>query len=204
MKKLNVLLGPTKLLTKTFKMKSYYSIFSLALMLFVLTSVSECDYEPPQPTSTTGVEKATAEVKVQSSGLTLEQENIRNRYKLENSPGSIKHLYVLSAYSGQTILYSTVKGKVTSSGKRLTPYTVAALEGQYVGSDHEGFRLKIHDKTHYTSEVLQDDGTYGSSIQYLYWWDAQDIYHQHYISGGQILHVSDQPIQASGVILNIE
>ena len=55
-----------------------------------------------------------------------------------------------------------------------------------------------------TAEVLQDDGTYGSSIPYVYWWDAKGVYHQHYVSGGQILHVSTVPIRVSKVIINVE
>jgi hypothetical protein len=156
--------------------------------------------------STSGVEKVTAEVEVQASGMTIEQENVKRRIEMDNMPGSVKHLYIISAYSGQVIVYSTVKGKVTSSGKRLTPYTVAAINGQYIYKEHEGFLVTLPDGTRKrTSEVLQDDGTYGSSIPYLYWWDVQDRYHQHYVSGGQIIHVSDKPIPGvKSVIINIE
>ncbi|MFH1661895.1 MAG: hypothetical protein ABIA02_02265 [Candidatus Falkowbacteria bacterium] len=119
--------------------------------------------------------------------------NIEKRIKLENKPGSIKHFYVISAYSGQVVIYSTVKGKVTSSSKRLTPYTASGIVPFNIGGD-----------THYTNEVLQDDGTYGSSIHYLYWWDVQGRYHQHYVSGGQIIHVSDQPIPVKSITINME
>ena len=38
----------------------------------------------------------------------------------------------------------------------------------------------------------------------LYWWDTRDVYHQHYVTGGQIVHISDQPIVVPKIILNLE
>ncbi len=178
-----------------------HSLSLLALLCLLLCS---CDFpESAKPTSASGVAKATATVSVQANGLTVEQENITKRLQLENRPGSIKHLYVFSAYSGQCMLYSTVKGKVTSSGKRLTPVTVA-VGGTSNGMWERGFEVDIGGYTHATSEVLQDDGTYGSSAEYLYWFDSKGVYHQHYVSGGTIVHVSDQPLAVKSVTINVE
>lgn len=152
------------------------------------------------PTSSSGVKKATVQVPTQANGRTMEQNNIAERLKRDNKPGSIKHLYVISAYSGQVLIYSTVKGKVTSAGKRLTPKTVVNSNGE----NHDVRRIKINGVYHWTNEVIQDDGTYGSSVNYLYWFDAAGVYHQHYVSGGQILHISDQPIQVKSVVINME
>lgn len=137
-------------------------------------------------------------VQTNTGGLTIEQEAIRDRIKMDNTPGAIKHLYVISAYSGQVIIYSTVKGKVTSSGKRLTPNEVTGVGG---GS---GFTFNIGSTQAYTDQVLGEDGTYGQSIEYLYWWDSKGVYHQHYVTGGQILHISDQPLAVKGIIINME
>ena len=162
-----------------------------------------CDVQ--QPEATTGIMKAQANIETDpTTGLTTEQANIKARLEADNAIGSIKHLYVISAYSGQVIIYSTVKGKVTSSGKRLSPTSVAAADGQYVGERHAGINVTIGGTNHRTSEVLQDDGSYGSSVPYLYWWDVQGRYHQHYVSGGQIMHISDQPIATKDIILNLE
>lgn len=158
-----------------------------------------CEMPSRTPESSSGVTKTDAEVAPQASGLTVEQENIRRRLQMENMPGSIKHLYVISAMSGDVILYSTVKGKVTSSGKRLSPYGIKTGS-----SGREGFPIEFGERRYYTTEVLQDDGSYGSSIPYLYWWDTRDVYHQHYVTGGQIVHLSDQPISVPKVILNLE
>ncbi len=173
-------------------MKNMIVVF---LALFLAACIDE-----PQPKSDSGVTKATAAVQTGSDGLTTEQRNVRDRLVLDNKPGSIKHLYIISAYSGQVIMYSTVRGKVTSSGKRLSPTSVASSDAQSFG----GIPVDIGGRTRYTGEVLQDDGTYGSSVEYLYWWDTAGRYHQHYVSGGQILHVSDQPIATKSIILNLE
>ena len=164
---------------------------------------TSCETSTSPPVSSSGVKKVNARVVTQASGLTVEQENVRNRLLMENKPGSIKHLYVISAMSGQVIIYSTVKGKVTSSSKRLTPTSVVGGVGDMVSSS-EAFEVNIGNRNMYTSEVLQDDGTYGSSIPYLYWKDVQGRYHQHYVSGGQILHISDQPIPVKNIVINME
>jgi len=52
--------------------------------------------------------------------------------------------------------------------------------------------------------VLQDDGTYGSSIEYLFWWDVQGRYHQQFVTGGEIIHISDQPIPVKSITINME
>jgi hypothetical protein len=154
--------------------------------------------EPSQaPQSASGVQKATVKVAVDpTTGLTVEQSNIAGRLKMDNTPGSVKHLYIIAPESGQVIIYSTVQGKVTSSGKRLSPKTV--------NNSTRGFNVQIGNETHYTSEVLQDDGTYGDSAEYIYWFDAQGRYHQHYFTGGQIIHISDHPVQVRSVIINME
>lgn len=168
------------------------------IAIFVFLAIG-CAQLTEEPKSASGVQKATVHVQTQTSGLTTEQENIGGRLTEDNKPGSIKHLYVISAYSGQVIIYSTVKGKVTSSGKRLSPYEVIGA-----GSYSDYFNVNIGGVQHQTKEVLQDDGTYGHSEPYIFWWDTRGIYHQHYVSGGQIIHVSNQPLAVKGIIINME
>lgn len=184
-------------------MKKTIIILLISLLTIGFTGCLEEDSKK-QPTSASGVKKAQVKVPTNASGLTTEQQNIKDRLIEDNKPGAIKHLYVISAYSGQVIIYSTVRGKVTSGGKRLTPTSIAAMDGQYVGSDHEGIAVNLGGHIYRTPEVLQDDGTYGHSDSYLYWWDSKGIYHQHYISGGQIVHISTQPLAVKGIIINME
>lgn len=177
----------------------------LCVLAFVLAQANGCDLASQgTPSSSSGVSKITVAVKTGADGLTAEQRNIKQRVALENMPGSIKHLYVVSAMSGDCIIYSTVQGKVTSSGKRTTPYSVAATDGQYVDGALNGIPVNIGGRIHNTSEVLQDDGTYGSSAEYIYWFDLRGAFHQHYIAGGQIVHVSDKPMAWPKIILNLE
>jgi hypothetical protein len=175
---------------------------AVLVSIVVFGVIAGCDTrkDPPQPESASGVKKATVQVPTNSEGLTIEQQNIRERLLEDNKPGSVKHLYVISAYSGQVIIYSTVRGKVTSGGKRLTPYEVDAEYGQFHVPDLKDWNgHSVH-----TNEIIQDDGTYGSSAEYLYWWDTKGVYHQHYVSGGQIVHVSNQPLAVKGIIINME
>ncbi len=175
-----------------------YTVYLIAVLTGLLCVFSGCS-EPRQPVSSSGVKPTQVQVPVNAEGITVEQQNIRDRLLMDNKIGSIKHLYVISAYSGQTLVYSTVRGKVTSSGKRLSPTSVV------VGASGERRRpgFSAGQEGMVTSEVVQDDGTYGTSIPYLYWWDTKGVYHQHYISGGQIIHISDQPISVKGVIINM-
>lgn len=147
--------------------------------------------------SSSGVAKATATVVTGSDGLTAEQRNIKRRIELENKPGAVQHLYLIAADSGQTIFYSTVNGKVSSSGKRLTPKNL----------DTDGVItpvVRTPDGEWHTTELISDDGAYGDSAEYIYWFDVQGRYHQHFISGNQIVHVSDQPIQVKSVIMTFD
>ena len=180
-------------------MKQLWMILG-TLCLCVLLMADNCDQ--PKAASSSGVQKASVDVPVGPDGFTAEQRNVRTRLLEDNKPGSIKHLYVISPYSGQVILYSTVKGKVTSGGKRLTPNTVT---GYTADSNHYGgFAVDFSGLNQTTYEVLSDDGTYGSSGDYLYWWDVRGAYHQHYLTGGQIITISDQPLPVKSVTINIE
>lgn len=178
-----------------------YSVLLSSLLLVAPTN-DGCS-PPDTPKSSSGVEKATVQIHTGPDGLTAEQRNIKERLQKDNEPGSIKHLYVISAYSGQTLIYSTVKGKVTSGGKRLTP---SSVNGYWYGSSYayNGFPINIGGQSVVTNEVLQDDGTYGSSVEYLFWFDTKGVYHQHYVQGGQIVHVSSEPLSVKSVVINME
>jgi hypothetical protein len=179
-------------------MKKAFLIVLMLLTSTVLMGADGCMSQQAQ--STSGAVKAEVRVPLDQNGLTAEQRAVANRILEDNKPGSIKHLYVISAYSGQVIIYSTVQGKVTSGGKRLTPTTVAVQRG----TSADGFAINFGvNNTQYTGEVLQDDGTYGHSGDYLFWWDTKGVYHQHYVSGGQILHISNHPLAVKSIIINM-
>jgi hypothetical protein len=168
------------------------SVVSLSIM------AGDKSCESDTPVSSSGISPTSVRVPVDHDGLTTEQRNVRDRLLMDNKPGSIKHLYVISAYSGQVILYSTVRGKVTSSGKRLAPRSADTYQSS------GAFPIHTPGGMYYTNEVIEDDGTWGDSIGYLYWWDVQGRYHQHYVTGGQIVHISDQPIPVKSITINVD
>lgn len=182
-------------------MKRLIGVVALCFAVFALIGADDCDAtQASNPRSASGVSQARTSVPTGSDGLTAEQRNIRDRLQEDNKPGAIKHLYIISPYSGQVILYSTVRGKVTSGGKRLSPTTVGVARTGQGGLDLHGYDFNGHE----TNEVLQDDGTYGTSGEYLYWWDVEGRYHQHYLTGGQIVHISSEPLPVKSVTINVE
>jgi len=177
-----------------------YSMAAIALLAFIAPQTDSCGGGPP--TADSGVRKTSVQIPTGSDGLSAEQRNVRDRLVTDNKPGSIKHLYVISAYSGQVILYSTVRGKVTSSGKRLSP---REINGSYKQDGcTNGTNVYMGGYSYCTNEMIEDDGTYGESVPYVYWWDEQGRYYQIYPTGGQIITVSDQPIPIKSVTINLQ
>lgn len=172
-------------------------IWSFCLMAFITLTAQECVSPPVQNrnVSDSGVKKARAKLDTGPDGYTVEQRNVKEYLEEQNTPGMIRHLYVISVYSGDVILYSPVDGKVTSSGKRLTS-NMTLVRGDY-GANRTG---------DFVMGRIGDDGTYGgaNAAQYVYWKDTRGIFHKHFITGGQIIHVSGSPMAFPKVIMNID
>jgi len=171
-------------------MKNLFKVMSVLMFALVLMSGS-CE-DDRQQKSDSGATKATTKIQTDAEGHTIEQKNIIERLQRDNKVGEVKHLYVISSYSGDVLEYSTVKGKVTSGGKRLSPKTV---NGDGYESPGESNFVYIGGRQYTTDEVLDDGGAYGESGNYLFWFDAQDNYHQYYPSGGTYLHISERPLR---------
>lgn len=140
-----------------------------------------------------------------ADGFTSEQRNVVGRLKADNLPGSVKHLYVIAPKTGQVLIYSTVRGKVTSAGRRLNPgNTIVSYSCGKDSTCNEGTATMIGGVSKLTTEILQDDGAYGTSVPYIYWWDASGRYHQHFFTDGQVIQISDQPLPVANVVLNFE
>lgn len=170
-----------------------------------VTLAAGCAPQPPKAQSISGVEMAVVgKVETNSKGHTVEQQNVVDRISRDNEIGALKHLYIISPYSGQVILYSPVKGKVTTGGKRLTPRTIEGASGAESGTAYMP-TVEIGGRRYWTKEVANEDGTFGGGdAPYLYWLTPDGRYHQHYLSGGAIVHVSDQPMAVKGVIITTE
>lgn len=132
-------------------------------------------------TSRSGVDSAVAEVKTGGDGLTAEQRNIKKRKELFNKENTVMHLYVFEGR--RCAMYSTVKVKATSSGKRLAPKKLIGFQkGDLPVIKIDNNVLSPSDSRYYTNELLGDDGTYGSSEpRYIYWFNAKERYCQFFV-----------------------
>lgn len=170
-------------------------IFSLIAILAIAFTFTSCGSNSrPQQTSDSGVTKATVKIETDADGYTIEQKNIMERLKRDNMVGKVKHLYIISSYTGDVMEYSTVKGKVTSGSKRLSPKTINNSTGLN-GTNGYTNTVYIGQTPYYTDEILDDGGAYGESGNYLFWFDVQGNYHQYYPSGGTYLHISEKPLR---------
>lgn len=183
----------------------------LWLVVGVISMIG-CVPNEESPVSSSGVSQKTAKITTDTEGYTVEQRNIMNRLAIDNKPGSVKHLYLVSPFNGRQIFYATVKGKVTSSGKRLTPKSVNwRRNGLYTDNDtkesygisNDGIAVSINDRWCVTNELIQDDGVYGDSSEYIYFWNENGQYIQLYV-GGLAVVISDQPVSFQDVVLRTE
>lgn len=171
-----------------------------AVLLFAFALLGSGCTPTPEAESISGVKMTSTTVQTDpTDGQTVEQRNIKERIKRDNAPGSIKFLYLISPFTGDVIYASTVKGKVTSSGKRLTPADIAP----YVDGSASDMVVHINGKAFVTNQTPGDDGTYGDSIPYLYWYDQKGTYHQQYL-GAAIIHITDAPMTVKKTTQAIE
>lgn len=153
----------------------------MSMILFLLLMAPGCDAPPP---TTKQQESKKAEQVAASLKFTenAEIDNIKARLELTSQPGLIGYVVLLNE-AGQPIMYTTVKGKLTSGSKRLTrTQEFTCLESQSSG----GMHCDVWDSA-------SDEGTYGSSNPYIYFWTQSGQYVQW---SGTYLY-SDQPIRLS-------
>lgn len=125
-------------------------------------------------------EAAKAAQSVDFSGGNAERENIVKRSNLVAQPDLLGYIVLLNF--GQPVAYYTIKGKVTSSGKRLeNPYLSGDCGGEF-GTCDMGRVAPSY------------DGTYGDSDRYVYFWTSTGQYVQW---SGDYLY-SDQPLALNG------
>lgn len=146
--------------------------------------------------SSSGIKRAEIPALNTIDGFSVEQHDIAKRLQRDNDPNSIKWIYCFG-HTGQPVFTSTVRGKVTSGGKRLEPSTVHV--GNEGGSHVYGAAVSVGGQTYLTQEIMQADGTYGASNPYIYWFDEADNYFQW--SGPYL--VSSVPVRLQTPILNL-
>lgn len=139
---------------------------TLAMALMTIVSsfvIAGCEIEESESeaqlkdkvANTNNLMKATKTPKMEKS---LERENIRQRLLVSNDPTTLQWIYPMSA--GHVLGRFPVKGKVTSGSKRLTP-------------------TSTNDDFESTSELPDEAGAYGSSVDYIFWFDPNGMIHQH-------------------------
>lgn len=156
-------------------------LFVLVMIVLVLSACG------PVPTST--VADQTAKNIQNSSSASeypvknfVERTNINKRLELFDNPAQVSWIYCLSD-TGAVVFYGAVEGKVTSSTKRLEPIT----------TDNSSDWALYQYGGHVTNELLQQDGTFGQSDSYVYWFDPAGNYYQW---GGEYF-LTSIPVQVS-------
>ena len=170
-------------------------ILSACVGFFLLTAET-CERQESQ--SSSGVKKATASVQTDLTGHTQEQINILEKNKKDSEIGKVRHLYIISSYTGNVLEYYAIRGKVTSGSKRLSPKTASTSQGL------PPFEITIGSQIYYTNEVLSDDGTLGESANYYFFFDTGGNYHQVFPAGGTYTRVSDRPLTIKKVSFTLQ
>lgn len=139
-------------------------IFLIPLAALVMANNGGCD--DPTPTAKDkqadrGAQIAERMVFTQNA----EQDNIARRLKLTTNPGQIGFILLMNQ-AGQPIAYYGVRGKITSSGKQLT----APVKDWGTGGNNIPMGT--------LEAAPSDEGTWGSSDPYVYFWTADGQYIQ--------------------------
>jgi hypothetical protein len=129
------------------------------------------------------VQAAKAEAAAQTVQFSenAEIDNIKARLQLTADPGLVGFVVLLNEM-GQPVMYTGVKGKITSGSKRLTRTDEYSCETARGGGYTCDFRPSA-----------SDEGTYGSSNPYIFFWTPEGQYVQW---SGEYLY-SDKPIRLS-------
>ncbi|MGL5002301.1 MAG: hypothetical protein ACRDAM_05125 [Casimicrobium sp.] len=137
-------------------MKKTLPILAVLIALFTL---SACEESNRTREAAKAEEAANSIVFAENAEI----ENIKRRLQLTANPGLLGFVVLLNE-TGQPVMYTGIKGKITSGGKRLN-------------------NPMYH--------MPSDEGTYGSSGEYVFFWTTNDQYIQW---NGKYLY-SDKPFR---------
>lgn len=157
-------------------MKKYIALS--AVLAFVLCTADSCSPD----TSNKDQQSEAARIAAQSVKFegNAEIDNIKRRLELTSNPELLGFILLMNQ-AGQPIYYVGVKGKVTSGSKRLTdPAQV------YRNMDHDGI-----------GPAPSDEGTWGESGQYIYFWTINGQYMQwngDYLYSDKPFHLTVKPL----------
>lgn len=163
-------------------MKNIFVKAGIVAALGMTLMAGSCDVQPSTSTKSSESKKAAAAANsISFAAGNAEIDNIKKRLELTSDPALMGYI-VLFNDMGTPILYTTVKGKVTSGSKRLTsPFQETALSRAGVGE------VSSSDFT----DAPSDEGTWGSSNPYIFFWTTNGQYIQW---SGTYLY-SDKPLR---------
>lgn len=147
---------------------------ALKLVAAIVGALCVSGCEPETKAKNTQAEKAAAAANAIQFIDNAEIDNIKARVELTSKPGLLGFVLLMNE-AGQPILYESVKGKITSGGKRLTS------PDRYVPSGPNGF----------IRQAASDEGTWGHSGEYIFYWTQSGEYRQW---NGKYLY-SDKPFR---------
>lgn len=144
----------------------------------MLSGCQRADEVRPAPARATQAQIAARAANSITFDRNAEIENINRRVKMTANPGQIGYVVLFNG-TGQPIAYYGVRGKITSGSKRLTNVTA------WVDRDCGEYRCQG------SEPAPSDEGTYGSSGEYVFFWTTDDQYIQW---NGDYLY-SDKPFR---------
>ncbi len=155
----------------------------IASLLAVALASAGCDHTVSAKSQQTA--KAAEAANSINFAENAEIDNIKKRLELTSNPGAVGFVLLMNE-AGQPIMYTAVKGKITSGSKRLT----------------EPDRVDGHASGENIRASASDEGTYGSSNPYIFFWTTNGQYIQW---SGNYLY-SDKPIRVKiePLVINVE
>lgn len=137
------------------------SLTSIILSVFLALALTGCVEEAKSTNKSVQAQRAKEAANSISFTENAEIDNIKRRLEQTSKPDALGFIVLLNE-TGQPVMYTSVKGKITSGGKRLT-------EPDRVGgyADHP-----------YIRQAPSDEGTYGHSGEYIFFWNADGQYIQ--------------------------
>lgn len=147
---------------------------ALKLIAAIASALCVAGCDPETTVKTSQADKAAQAANSIQFTDNAEIENIKRRIEITAHPGKLGFIMLMNE-AGQPIAYEGVKGKVTSGGKRLTSpdrYTTQGTNGS----------IRV---------APSDEGTWGTSGEYIFYWTTNDEYRQW---NGKYLY-SDKPFR---------
>lgn len=176
---------------KNFFSKDFFSLevrppflyaLAAAFVVIFLLAITGCKGQeaPAAPAKTSQSEKAAEAANSITFTENAEIENIKKRLELTSDPG-LTGFVLLMNEAGQPIMYTGVRGKLTSGSKRLTStYTMI-----YNNDCGDSWCDEV------VNHAPSDEGTWGNSNPYIYFWTTTGQYMQW---NGKYLY-SDKPFR---------